>query len=197
MDEVHLERFEKKIRRDPETGCWLWTAQVCPQTGVGLFAHHGKQRRAARVAFEHWRDEDVTGRWIKRLCESVTCVNPEHYDLSERARQAERRGKPPTHCRNKHEYVGDPVYRRYEGKDGAVRYYRHCPTCHEERVARQKQRYQESPERQREIARNYYRRNREKCAAKARERYYADIEKARARNRETYCRRRDRQKESS
>lgn len=70
------ERFEEKIERITESGCWLWTAGSLP-FGYGHIHYNGKQRKAHRVS---WFLK--YGAWPKDLvlhrCDVPCCVNPDH-----------------------------------------------------------------------------------------------------------------------
>jgi hypothetical protein len=72
-----LDRFEQKIERVPESGCWVWTSATC-QKGYGLFWFDGKPRKAHRVAYELYVGEITPGLVIDHVCRVRCCVNPDH-----------------------------------------------------------------------------------------------------------------------
>jgi HNH endonuclease len=74
------ERFARKYSVD-ERGCWIWTAGFF-NDGYGCFAiGAGKNVRASRWAYEHFREEIPDGLWVLHRCDTPACVNPEHLFL--------------------------------------------------------------------------------------------------------------------
>jgi hypothetical protein len=74
------ERFNEKWRLDEESGCWLWTAQLCT-TGYGVIGAGGKYGpplNAHRVSWELHVGPIPTDLWVLHKCDVKKCVNPDH-----------------------------------------------------------------------------------------------------------------------
>lgn len=72
-----LDRFEQKVERIPESGCWVWTSATCSK-GYGLFWFDGKPRKAHRVAYELHVGQIPEKMVIDHMCRERSCVNPAH-----------------------------------------------------------------------------------------------------------------------
>jgi hypothetical protein len=90
MRKTILERFLDKVRKDPTTGCWIWTA-----------AHNDKGRAifegisASKMAYIIFRGP-TKGLNVLHDCNNLSCVNPEHVRLGtqqENIQQAHRQGR--------------------------------------------------------------------------------------------------------
>lgn len=73
MDGSALDRFFKKIRIDSETGCWLWTGTT-RQDGYGRFWLNGRDWRAHRASFLHFKGPLEHGYEPDHLCRRRHCV---------------------------------------------------------------------------------------------------------------------------
>jgi hypothetical protein len=73
---VH-ERFLARIVKTTE-GCWEWTGWRAH--GYGYFWHHGRDRRAHRVAYELFIGEIPDGLTLDHVCRNRACVNPAHLE---------------------------------------------------------------------------------------------------------------------
>ena len=71
-------RFLAKVHKDPETGCWLWTA--CKRKGYGAFWLDGHTLRAHRWAYEHFVGPIPGELQLDHLCRVCHCVNPAHLE---------------------------------------------------------------------------------------------------------------------
>lgn len=77
------ERFEQKVMRDPNSGCWLWEGNV-NNTGYGTFnpvGRGGKTLKAHRFSYATYRTEIPPGLCVLHKCDVPSCVNPDHLFL--------------------------------------------------------------------------------------------------------------------
>jgi hypothetical protein len=137
MEVEMLARFEAKVMPEPNSGCWLWLAQVDPK-GYARFKGPGRTQRAHRVAYEHFIGAIPAGRVLDHLCRIRSCVNPAHLEPVT-ARENTLRGDLPkllgarTHCANGHAF--DDANTSYK-RDGS----RRCLACHRNYEQRRLQR---------------------------------------------------------
>lgn len=135
-----IDRLMKKVRVDPETGCWMWTASISDE-GYGNFRHNGQMRLAHRVSYELHVGPIPKGLVCDHKCHDPQtclggvscphrrCVRPDHINLVtntvnnsvDRANMVNRR---KTCCPKGHEYDYFPNSER------------HCRRCNTEAVAR-------------------------------------------------------------
>lgn len=75
------ERWWAKFERDPDTGCWLWTAAIDETTGYGRFhIAPGNMGYAHRFSWELLVGPIPDGLDIDHLCRTRRCVNPAHLE---------------------------------------------------------------------------------------------------------------------
>lgn len=73
-----LERFMQYVEPEPNTGCWLWIANV-NRKGYGNFFFHGRRGALAhRCSWEIFRSDLRPGEKVLHRCDVPACVNPEH-----------------------------------------------------------------------------------------------------------------------
>ncbi len=72
------ERFLKKIKIDPDTGCWNWTGSKNPVYGYGICCIDYKQYRVHRVAYELYVGKIDDNMEICHSCNNKLCCNPKH-----------------------------------------------------------------------------------------------------------------------
>lgn len=73
------QRFWNKVKVNPETGCWEWTA--CKfNTGYGYYWLDGGGTSGHRAAYEAFRGVIPEGLHLDHLCRVRNCVNPAHLE---------------------------------------------------------------------------------------------------------------------
>ena len=75
-----LRRFLAKVKRDEETGCWLWQG-YCDSDGYAQFKFGGRAHWARRLAYAMFRRPMPGGLELDHKCRERSCVNPWHLDL--------------------------------------------------------------------------------------------------------------------
>jgi len=79
MDANALSRFMDKVQKDPDTGCWEWTA-CRDKDGYGIFTQNKNNYRAHRLIADH-HGIDITDKLVRHQCDNPGCVNPDHLDV--------------------------------------------------------------------------------------------------------------------
>jgi hypothetical protein len=82
-----LEAFEQRFLGDPNSGCWLWTANV-NRDGYGLMCGSRRGRKqflAHRIAWELFRGPIPIGMQVLHRCDTPSCVRPDHLFLGTHA----------------------------------------------------------------------------------------------------------------
>jgi hypothetical protein len=123
-----MQRFLAKIRIDPETGCWMWTAHINKVTGYGEFWDGTRLRGAHAFSYEAHKGPLPKGLEPDHLCRRRPCVNPAHLEAVTRLENLLRGdtnvalGRTRTHCAKGHPLDGDNVYLTPRG-------WRRCRKC--------------------------------------------------------------------
>jgi hypothetical protein len=129
------ERFEEKFTPEPNCGCWLWVGATSPSASgkhpYGIFTKDGKLRMAHRVSYEMAIGLIPDGLQLDHLCRMTLCVNPAHLEpvtpkenirRGRTAEAARNTQLSKTHCPHGHEYSGDNLYIKPNGR-------RECRQC--------------------------------------------------------------------
>ncbi len=116
------ERFEAKVERRGEDECWAFQGYTMP-SGHGQMAlgrRQDRRERAHRVSYELYVGPIPDGCIVHHTCESPSCCNPAHLQLTT------RREHPSLHkkakCPHGHPYSGENLGVTKRG----VRY---CKSC--------------------------------------------------------------------
>lgn len=126
------ERFESKVNKLPNGGCWLWIGNVDGK-GYGRFRDYAKRRQvlAHRWSYERHLGPIPDGMSLDHLCRKPSCVNPAHLEPVSirvnilRGQGAGMRNAAKTHCPQGHEFV-------HTTEAGKLR--RRCLTCQRKAV---------------------------------------------------------------
>ena len=82
------DRFWSKVAKTED--CWNWTA--CTYKGYGMFNVNGKPKRAHRLSYVFYYNEDITNKQIDHICRNRKCVNPKHLRACNNKQNAENVG---------------------------------------------------------------------------------------------------------
>jgi hypothetical protein len=110
-------RFESKIERIPEGGCWVWMASL-DSKGYGQINLRGKIVRAHRHIFGLFGNSVPTGMDLCHRCDNRSCVNPAHLfvgsrqdNMDDAKSKGRKLGRPTaTVCKHGHVKAGANLY---------------------------------------------------------------------------------------
>lgn len=89
------ERFEDKVTRIPESGCWIWMARI-NACGYGTLKVDKRSTLAHRISHELFIGPIPSGLCVLHDCDIPACVNPDHLkagDMMENTHDMIRKGR--------------------------------------------------------------------------------------------------------
>lgn len=86
-------RFKAKVRKDPGSGCWIWTAST-DRDGYGWFWSNGVMGAAHRWSYENFIATIPAGVQIDHICRNRSCVNPDHLRPATNKQNSENKEGP-------------------------------------------------------------------------------------------------------
>jgi hypothetical protein len=80
-DSEAIARLLKRARRDPETGCLVWTGGKYAKSAYGAITYRRKTWRAHRLAWVAHKGEIPNGLYVCHACDNTLCIATEHLFL--------------------------------------------------------------------------------------------------------------------
>ena len=132
-----LDRVEKKITYEPNSGCWLWTGGLTKEGYGMLSVRTGLNEYAHRYVYNFFVGEVPKGLELDHLCRTRSCVNPSHLDPVTHSLNTKRgnagKWERPDQCKRGHPLYGNNL-KVIEGKRGKRGSYRSCKECNRARA---------------------------------------------------------------
>jgi hypothetical protein len=130
--EYLVKSFDERIVPEPNTGCWLWTADLY-NNGYGRFFTHKfrgrKHSLAHRFSYLRFKGEFDESLMVMHKCDTRACVNPDHLTLGtaldnqhDKLRKGRSYNQLKTHCKHGHEFTPENTKINNRGN-------RECKTC--------------------------------------------------------------------
>ena len=76
---TYIERFEAKFIPEPNSGCWIWTANL-NHAGYGRIVVGKIWVLAHRFSYQTYKGHLIPGLVLDHLCRMRCCVNPDHLE---------------------------------------------------------------------------------------------------------------------
>lgn len=132
LNRVELARIQKRIRVEPDTGCWTWLGPTTPNGYPKWMVRPGEGERVVhRVLYEHFHNQEIPpGLQGDHLCRNRICVNPVHQELVTPSQNTDRQAhanRLKDRCPKGHAYDEANTRLRSDGR-------RACRQCDRERV---------------------------------------------------------------
>jgi hypothetical protein len=114
------QHIEDKIFTEPNSGCWLWTANQLPR-GYGQLKYKRRCSYSHRVVYEILVGPIPKGLHIDHLCRTPSCCNPDHLEPVTHLENV-RRGDAGQHharkeeCPHGHPYTEENTRRNEKGR---------------------------------------------------------------------------------
>ncbi len=137
LNQSQLDRFMAFVSPEPNSGCWIYEGSG--SFGYGFFWLNGKNERAHRVSYRHFKGDIPEGLCLDHLCRVRCCVNPDHLEAvtikenvvrgimgSGETSPIAKFWRDKTHCPQGHEYTERSTYYNLRGS-------RECRLCRKER----------------------------------------------------------------
>lgn len=110
-------RFESKVERVTESGCWIWLGTII-NGGYGHCSLADRRVLAHRASYEHVNGAIPAGLVLDHLCRVRECVNPAHLRavtqrdnvLAPGSQCLTKRHAEKSHCPRGHAYSGDNLW---------------------------------------------------------------------------------------
>lgn len=134
-----IDRFMNYALPEPNSGCWLWMAQIKPN-GYGAFYDENQNLwYAHRYSYTVHKGAIPSHLVVHHKCSVRSCVNPDHLEIITQSQNVKHgiekskiHNKSKTHCPYGHEYTNDNIL-LYRGG----RYCRACKRIRESKYALQ------------------------------------------------------------
>lgn len=122
-------KFFTERSYEDANGCWIWTRRIA-KNGYGRMQRVGVPTCLAhRAAYLMFYGDIPEGMTVDHTCFQIACVNPEHFRLLTRSKNAQNQLKSKaTHCKYGHAFTPENTYKRPNGSG------RDCKTCRTSRT---------------------------------------------------------------
>lgn len=106
----------RKIRIE-ENGCWTWLGYINPK-GYGQLTRKGKTYKAHRYIYEQLKGTISTRLHLHHTCETKSCVNPWHVQLTTTEEHNKIHAKATkTHCARGHIRTEGSTFKTARGQE--------------------------------------------------------------------------------
>ncbi len=81
LDTVAIQRLMRRARRDPKTGCLIWTGGRYAKSAYGAIVYEKRTWRAHRLSWVAHKGEIPNGLYVCHACDNPSCIAIEHLFL--------------------------------------------------------------------------------------------------------------------